>query len=96
MTAKPRDQPVDLRPGEPKSIGRSLDGRSARAIGQGRSAHNRFPEHGLQLSGYMKWVPPQSPCKFSRPSPVKMLNSLRYLVFGLGRCDVVMEPASRS
>jgi len=23
-----------------------------------------------------------------------MLNSLRYLLFGLGRCEVVMEPAS--
>jgi hypothetical protein len=33
-------------------------------------------------------------CENSRPSPVKMLNSLRYLVFELGRCAVVMEPAS--
>jgi hypothetical protein len=39
-------------------------------------------------------VPPQSPCKLARPSPVKILNLLCYLVFRLRRCVVVMEPAS--
>jgi len=41
-----------------------------------------------------KQVPPQSPCKLTRLSPVKILNLLRYLVFGLRRCAVVMEPTS--
>ena len=40
------------------------------------------------------WGPPQSPCKFARPSPVKMLNSLRYLAFRLRRCAVVMESSN--
>jgi hypothetical protein len=35
--------------------------------------------------------PPQSPCKLARPSLVKMLNSLGYLVCGLRRCADVME-----
>jgi hypothetical protein len=34
-------------------------------------------------------VPPQSPCELTRPLPVKMLNSLRYLLFGPRRCVVV-------
>jgi hypothetical protein len=53
-------------------------------------------KHPRWVSRCTKLVPPQSPCKLSRPSPVKMLDSLRYLLFGLGRCGVVMEPVSSS
>jgi hypothetical protein len=33
-------------------------------------------------------------CAASRPSEGKMLNSLRYLLFGRKRCQVVMESAN--
>jgi hypothetical protein len=46
------------------------------------------------VSRCRKWGPPQSPCKLARPSLVKMLNSLGYLVFGLRRCAVVMESSN--